>query len=233
MQNHLQLDFQKVASEFMVQDVRREVIVGPVPLWLSAIDAHVGQVGDRSLQFATSRPMKRHITFVDQNNKPILSFVFYFNVLTINERFELNEKGKISFNTNARNEINEPITCKIRIRTIEDTFKMRVTWHGYKHVFKVLPVIGPILVDPQEPISCPNEAKDDTVNVRINAIDRSDEGAVGGIDPNERTFTVKINWRNISTIADDELGALLKDWFKTRQAIDDKIAHKDNEQKEG
>lgn len=234
MLNQLKLDFQHVESEFKVQDFRREVPIGPIPLWLSVIDAHVGQVGARSLEFATSRPMKRNITFIDQNNKPILSFVFYCNVLIINERFEINEKGNISFNVNARNEIKVPIVCEIRLRTIENPFKMRVTWYGHKHVFQVHPIIGPILIDPQQPIPSPSEAKYDTVNVRINAIDRSDEGAVGGIDPNERTFAVKINLRNISTLTEDELGAMLKDLVVSlkRPAIAAKPAHNDNEPKD-
>lgn len=220
MTSQLKLEFQQVTDKFTVIDVRREVDIGMVPLWLSTIDAHVGKSGDRSLKFATSRPMKRHVTFVNKNGVPVLSLVFYSKVLTVNDRFSINEKGIISFDGNARNTINERVVCKIRVNNVEDTFKVRVSWYDNKFVFNVHPRIGPILVDSQAPIvtARPNEGN---INVRINAIfqnDRIDESAgaytIAQDEASERTFTVNLDLQGMDRMDNAGFKVLLKDWVE-------------------
>lgn len=157
LHNLLKIEFQNITGVFTVQDGNRNIEVGAVPLWLSTIDTFVGKIGARSLDFAISRPMKRHITIMDRNNKPVLSLVFFKKILNINNRIELNDKGKVSFDCDAQNEITENIVCKIGVMNTTDMFKVRITWCGKKHVFHIHPTIGPILVDPLQPLLTPTE----------------------------------------------------------------------------
>lgn len=151
LQNLLKIVFQNVTEVFTAQDVSNNIEIGNVPLWLSTTDTFVAKTGPRSLSFATSRPMKRNITIVNKNNEPVLSLVFFQKMLTVNQRFELDDKGNISFNQSAVNGIEEKIVCKIGINNTADFFKIRISWHEHKHVFQVYPIIGPIVVDPQQP----------------------------------------------------------------------------------
>lgn len=157
LNNQLKIEFQNITGVFTVQDVEQNVEIGAIPLWLSAIDTFVAKFGLRSLCFATSRPMKRHITIMDRNNRPVLSLVFFQKILTINNRIELNDQGKVSFDCNARNSITGKIVCKIGVMNTTDVFKVRVTWFGQKHIFFVHPSVGPILVDPLQPPLTPTE----------------------------------------------------------------------------
>lgn len=72
-----------------MQDIDREIEIKERPLWLSVIDAFVAEVCARSLEFATSRLMNRHITIVNKHGQPVFSLVCYENRLTINSRFQL------------------------------------------------------------------------------------------------------------------------------------------------
>lgn len=166
MKNCLKVEFNRnVASEITVEDNGRKIGIERVTLWLSTIDAFVGKVGDRSLDFATSKPMKRHVTFVNQDNQPVLSLVFFEKRLIVNSRFQIDNNGFISFNVNATNLISEKITCKIGITNNDDDYKVRISWWGHKHVFQMHPLVGPVLQDPQQP-----DKKHRDVNVRVDAL---------------------------------------------------------------
>lgn len=54
----------------------------------------------------------------------------------------------VSFNCAAKNEIQLPIVCKIKVHNTSNMFKIRINWWGQKHVFDVYPE-GPILVVPE------------------------------------------------------------------------------------
>lgn len=151
LQNTLKVEFQKVDGKFTVEDRNRKVPIGGIPLWLSTVDAYIAKIETRSLSFAMSKPMKRHVTFVNKAGEPVLSLVFFQKVLKLNSRFEINEKGCISFNVDDRNDITERVICKIGLIETEDVFKVRITWHGHRHVFNVHRFHGPILIDPLEP----------------------------------------------------------------------------------
>lgn len=187
IQKLLKVEFKNVTNVLSVRDVGRQVEIGNVPLWLSTIDAFVGKFSGNSLEFATSRPKKRHITFVNKNGEAFLSLVCYQKRATINNRFQLDENGLISFNCNARNEITETVVCTIAINNTSDVFKVRITWFGHKHIFEIHPLVGPILVDPQQPSEQRRGANDQNMsNVRLNAVlerphhqvDVANEGAV-------------------------------------------------------
>lgn len=151
LQNLLKIDFQKVDNNIYVDDNGRENAIERAPLWLSAVDAFVGRVGERSIEFAISRPLKRHVTIINTQKVPVLSLVFFENVLRLNNRFSMDKFGQISLNTGASNEISEQVVCRIGIHESQDMFKVRIHWHGHKHVFEVIPTVGPIFVDPLRP----------------------------------------------------------------------------------
>lgn len=224
MQNLLKIEFnQNVSNVFTVKDNRRDVQIERIPLWLSMIDAFVGKTGERSLEFATSRPMKRHVTIVNQNDQPMLSLVFFDKRLTINSRFQIDNNGYISFNVNTQNSITEKVVCKIGMTNTDD-YKVRVHWYGHKHIFQMHPTVGPILEDPLQPV----RSQTQNVNVRVNAVVKlSDESARieveeagnGSARPNvedimanaeNRTFSLLFDLKNL-----DELSFEMSNQFKS------------------
>lgn len=237
MQKILKVDFQQVTGDFFIQDVKNNVPIGSIPLWISTIDVFVGKIGN-SLEFAASRPTKRHITFLNDKNQPALSLVFTENKLIVNDRFTLDEKGVISYNCNAENTITEKLVCRIGIQNTEQVFKVRINWHGHKHVFHVYPVIGPVSIDPQQPIKIqqPNPATIDNkiaLNVVFNQQGANDEneGAIGGLLPQDRVYTVHLDLPglNRSMVNDEFMVNLLRKTIANlqteqpteRRAIDD------------
>lgn len=96
MTNTLKLQFKEVDDVFTVYDVRRQVPIDRTPMWLSAVDAFVGKSEPRTLEFATYRPKKRHVTILDVNENEVISLVFFQKVLTVNDRFHLDDKGVVS-----------------------------------------------------------------------------------------------------------------------------------------
>lgn len=213
MKNLLKIEFQSVTGDFFVHDVKSLVPIGNVPLWISTIDAFVGKI-NKSIEFATSHPMKRHVTIYNENKQIVLSLVFYEKMLYINGRFQIDNKGVISYNSNDENSVTEKIVCKIGIKNTEEVFKFRVTWHGHKHVFKFYPNVGAVNIDPCQPIEVqqpkpPADANAIALNVLVNQNNDSNEGAVGGSD---RTFTIRLNLPdfNRSVVDDQFLGNLLR-----------------------
>lgn len=189
----LQIEFKGVSDVFTAVDIADDKEIKRVPLWLSAIDAFVGKIGERSLEFATSHTKMRHITFVDENDHAYLSIVCFGNRATINSRFHLNNMEIISFNRNSTNAINERVVCKIRTHGASGVFKVRITWFGHKHVFEIHPLIGPILVDPMKPLE--RNQNSATFNVRINVFedDRRREAEAPAMALNDRIFTFRLN----------------------------------------
>lgn len=251
MKNTLKIEFQKVRDEFFVLDVNRKIMIGNAPLWLSGIDTFVGKVGVRALDFAMSRPMKRHITIMSRG-EPVLSLVFFEKMLKLNNRFEMNDKGTISFNTDGTNAITEQVVSKIGIYTTEEVFKARISWHGHKHVFDVYPTIGPVLLDPQRPERVPQQPSHDgaTTMIRVNVFDRAgpsedkdtddQAGAVGNdpgaeIQPNllfERTFKLSLNLNDLNRPDFDmerEFGDLVRSAIRGMKRDDRQISERKKE----
>lgn len=143
----LKIDFKGINTDLSVCDVHREVETGSVAKWLSTIDAFVSKLNDRSLIF-TGRPMNRNVTIVDKNGKAVVSLAFHTKVLIVNGRYEINEKGQVTFNCNSENQIQQPVVCKIKVENNARMFKLRVIWWGNHHVFDVYPD-GATMIDPQ------------------------------------------------------------------------------------
>lgn len=172
----MRIDFKNVTTEFVLRDNHKLVQIGEKPKWLSQIDAFIGKVDDRSLEIAVARPTKRHITIMNAQNQPVVSLVFFKKILTINTRFEIDDKGQVSFNCNAKNAIVEQVVCRIQTYNIEDVFNMRIIWYGHKVYFDVKPVIGPVLIDPIEPVKIKKEPSTE-VNVNVTVFDREKESS--------------------------------------------------------
>lgn len=69
---------------------------------------------------------------LEKENDPVLSLVFFQKILTINNRFELNEKGRISYDCNSVNAITDRVVCEIQVNNIDEIFRVRIVWHGHK-----------------------------------------------------------------------------------------------------
>lgn len=211
MTNTLKLQFKEVDDEFTVYDVRRQVPIVRTPIWLSAVDAFVGKSEPRTLEFATSRPKKRHITILDVNEKEVISLVFFQKVLTVNDRFHLDDKGVVSYNVNDSNGISEPVACKIRTFNNADVFKVRVWWYGHKFTFDIHPIVGPLLVDSRRPVNKGNDNFNVFINVENMDIAEAaevSEGAIGGIvqtvggaqqQAGEMKFSLRIDHRDFDS----------------------------------
>lgn len=147
VKEHLKIDFKYVSADISICDVHREVKINSGAKWLSTIDAFVSKVKDRSLIF-TGRPMNRNVTIIDKHGKAVVSLAFHTKVLIVNGRYEINEKGQVTFNCNSENQIQQPVVCKIKVENDARMFKLRVSWWGNQYIFEVYPD-GATLIDPQ------------------------------------------------------------------------------------
>lgn len=217
LQKPLKLEFLNISNVLNVLDNDRKIEIDRIPLWLSVIDAHIGKVGERSLELATSRPMKRHIVIVDKNGVVALSLVFFEKRLTINSRIQIDSNGNVSFNINAQNDVTERIVSKIQIDNNDDIFKVRISWYGHKYVFHVYPDVGPILIDPLHPQkNGPTKKENININAVIKLQDEADDvRLVGNVTSDGnlgRTFSLSFNVRDLDDSMFD-LSQQFKDLF--------------------
>lgn len=125
-------------------------------------------------------------------------------------------------------------------------FRVRVSWHGHKHVFHVHPIVGPSLIDPQEP-NRKEKPEGPTKNVLVNAVFKRPEqpgavdgnmdiqGAFGGVLPRldqimpenlqdlliDHTFTVHLDMRGIERLVSG-IGKKLFGLFRSIGADNDR-----------
>lgn len=137
--------------------------------------------------------MKRPIAICNQNVETILSLVCFEKRLIVNSRIRIDENGSVTFNCNTENATADNIMFKIGVYSTAEVMKARLTWYGHKHVFKLYPLVGPILIDPLQPTEQEERGKND-VNVRVNIVAVSKhEAATAGthsVDGNVRMNTV-------------------------------------------
>lgn len=173
-----------------IRDSNQEIEILFDTKWLSTIDAFVKKVGVRSIEFKSSRPMKRNVTIVNKDGKPVVSLVFLTKLLIVNNRYEINDKGQITYNCAAESLVERPITC-IMVKNTENVFKMRVHWYGFKHAF----LVHPDVVTIKDPLmrNRENSLTDNNANeVEENAVAlpmKNRQVRVG----NDRQFTVTLN----------------------------------------
>lgn len=133
----MQIDFQGIGDDVYIRDVNRDVEIGSKPKWLSTLDAFITKIGNRSFEITGSKPMNRNVTIIDKEHKPVVSLVFFTKVLVINGRYEINDKGLITYNCNTENNIELPSVCKIKVQNNGPVFKTRIHWWDQKHVVEV------------------------------------------------------------------------------------------------
>lgn len=108
-------------------------------------------INSRCVRAESWKSIVGNVTIIDKDDTPVVSLDFFDKVLVVNGRYELNEKGWISYDCNAENRIRLPLVSKIKVKNEDRMFKMRVDWWGHKHEFEVHKEAA-ILVDPQSKI---------------------------------------------------------------------------------
>lgn len=148
--NFIRFKFRNVDDAFYVLDGSVRYQVGRMALRIQAIDA-VLMHGDEpfTMTMAFSSHRKRVITFVNEHNTPIATFVLEKNSVTSGNRQKIFENGNTQTNYKAKNETFVG-DCQIMIIANSDVWKLRIWPFSDESNFLQFDVhqdVGPVFQD--------------------------------------------------------------------------------------
>lgn len=148
--NHIiQFEFRNVVDKFSVNEGDHDRPIKPFPLRINAIDAFIAHGKPLCLLMAYGKQMKRTLTLVSKDDKPIASFSFDGTMVLVGNRIRVHANGNYSANVNTYNSISEGKGCKIKIDNIDGSFDLRIKpWNDWIY-FKVFIDFGPMIIDAQ------------------------------------------------------------------------------------
>lgn len=134
----IQFEFRNVNDGFSVIEGDNNYSITSFPLRVNAIDAFFAHGKELCLSMAYGKQMKRTLTLVSKDDKPIASFLFDETMFIVGNRIRIHANGNYSSNVNALNTISEGKGCDIRMKP----------WNEWIY-FKVSIYFEPMIIDAQ------------------------------------------------------------------------------------